>query len=213
MIISLLLSEPILFFAWLAAIVIAITIHEFSHAAMAYALGDPTAKNMGRLTLNPLAHMDIWGTLLLLFAGFGWGKPVPFNPYNLKSHRMGPALVAMAGPLSNIVMVIIFSLILRFIYPVLGLTESNYLFQFLFVLITLNAVLAIFNLIPVPPLDGSKLLFAFLPPSMENIKIFLTQYGFMILIGLIFIDNFTGLSIFGSIYQIILNVVYKLVLG
>lgn len=213
MIISLLLSEPILFFAWLAAIVIAITIHEFSHAAMAYALGDPTAKNMGRLTLNPLAHMDIWGTLLLLFAGFGWGKPVPFNPYNLKSHRMGSALVAMAGPLSNIVMVVIFSLVLRFLYPVLGLSESNYLFQFLFVLITLNAVLAIFNLIPVPPLDGSKLLFAFLPPSMENVKIFLTQYGFMILIGLIFIDNFTGLSIFGSIYQIILNVVYKLVLG
>ena len=169
MIISLLLSEPILFFAWLAAIVIAITIHEFSHAAMANALGDPTAKNMGRLSINPLVHMDVWGTLLLLFAGFGWGKPVPFNPYNLKSHRMGPALVAMAGPMANMIMVLIFGLILRFIYPVLGLTESNALFQFIFVLITLNAVLAIFNLIPVPPLDGANLLFAFLPPSLENV--------------------------------------------
>ncbi len=213
MIISLLLSEPILFFAWLAAIVIAITIHEFSHAAVANALGDPTAKNMGRLSINPLVHMDVWGTLLLLFARFGWGKPVPFNPYNLKSHRMGPALVAMAGPMANIIMVVIFGLILRFIYPVLGLTESNALFQFLFVLITLNAVLAIFNLIPVPPLDGSKLLFAFLPPSMENVKTYFTQYGFIIIIGLLFIDNFTGLAIFGTLYQVILDVVYKFVLG
>jgi Zn-dependent protease len=185
MLINLLFENPIMFLALAAALVIAISVHEFSHASMATYLGDPTAKLQGRLTLNPLTHLDPWGTLLLLFAGFGWGKPVPFNPYNLRTQKYGPALVSMAGPFSNLVMVLFFSLVLKYIYPLFGLGLDSALFQFLYWLILINAILMTFNLIPIPPLDGSKLLFALLPPSAENIKIFLERYGFLILIGLI----------------------------
>ena len=130
--INLLAQDPMLFFAAAAAIIIALTVHEFAHAAMAYSLGDPTAKEEGRLTLNPLAHLDLWGTILLFLAGFGWGKPVPFNPYNLKNQKWGPAYVSLAGPGSNLGMVIIFSLVLKFIYPAIGLGPENALFQFLY---------------------------------------------------------------------------------
>ena len=182
MIILSLFQNPVFFFIWAVAIIIAISVHEFSHAACAYALGDPTAKYEGRLTLNPLAHLDLWGTLLLLFVGIGWGKPVPFNPYNLKNQRYGPALVALAGPGSNLVLIIIFGLILKFIYPWLGLGTENALYIFLSVLIFINISLMIFNLVPVPPLDGSKLLLAVLPSRLDNVKIFLERYGFLILI-------------------------------
>jgi len=188
--IELLFQQPILFFVAAAAIIIAITVHEFSHAAAAYYLGDPTAKNEGRLTLNPLAHLDLWGTLLLFFAGFGWGKPVPFNPYNLRSPRYAPAFISLAGPLANLLMVVLFALLLKFIYPVLGLGEENALFQFLYFLIVINALLMVFNLLPVPPLDGSKLLFAVLPPSLTRVKLFLEQYGFFILVALVFFGGF-----------------------
>lgn len=174
-----------MFFAWACALVIAITVHEFSHALAADSLGDPTAKLQGRLTLNPLAHLDLFGTLLLLFAGFGWGKPVPFNPYNLRNRKFGPALISLAGPASNLVLVIVFSLILKFLYPLTGLGSDNALFYFFYTLILINAILMAFNLIPIPPLDGSKLLFAILPDSMDNIKETLQRYGFMILIFLV----------------------------
>lgn len=176
-----------MFFAWVVAMVVAITIHEFSHALAGTLLGDSTAKLQGRLTLNPLAHLDLWGTLLLLFVGFGWGKPVPFNPYNLKRPKLGSAIIAVAGPFSNLVMVILFSLVLKYIYPLIGLGESNALFQFLYTLILINAILMAFNIIPVPPLDGSKVLFMVLPASMERVRIFLEKYGFFILIGLLLI--------------------------
>ncbi len=174
-----------MFFAWAVSMVFAITIHEFSHALAGTLLGDPTAKNQGRLTLNPLSHLDIWGTLLMLFVGFGWGKPVPFNPYNLKNQRIGPAIVALAGPFSNLVMVFVFALLLKFAYPLTGLGEGNALYDFLYTFILINALLLSFNVIPVPPLDGSRLLFALLPPSAENIKMFLDKYGFFVLIGLL----------------------------
>ena len=203
MIITLLFQQPVLFFAWVAAIIIAITVHEFSHAACAYALGDPTAKYQGRLTLNPLSHLDPWGTLLLLFVGIGWGKPIPFNPYNLKNQRYGSALVALAGPGSNLGLVVIFSLILRFIYPLTGLGTENALYTFLSLLVLLNAMLMIFNLIPIPPLDGSKLLMAILPPSLDNVKIFLQRYGFFILILLIFLGRNLLMGLFGLVIYVI----------
>lgn len=168
---------------------IAISIHEFAHAFAANYLGDSTAKLQGRLTLNPLSHLDLWGTLLLLFVGFGWGKPVPFNPYNLKNQKFGPAIISIAGPVSNLILVIVFSLVLKYIYPLLGLGYENALFYFLYTLIMINAVLMVFNLLPIPPLDGSKLLFAILPESMDNVKIFLERYGFIILIALIFFSG------------------------
>ena len=108
MILGLLFSQPVLFIAWIAAILVALSVHEFSHALAGTVLGDNTAKNMGRLTLNPLAHLDMIGTLMLLIVGFGWGKPVPFNPFNLKYPKWGPAIVALAGPFANLICVVIF---------------------------------------------------------------------------------------------------------
>lgn len=209
MILSLLFQNPIMFFAWAVALVIAISVHEFSHAGMAYLLGDPTAKYQGRLTLNPLAHLDLWGTLLLLVVGFGWGKPVPFNPYNLRDQKFGPALVSIAGPLSNFVMVLFFGLFLKYLYPLLGLGEGNALFYFLYTLILINAILMVFNLIPIPPLDGSKLLFAFLPPSAEEVKIFLERWGFLILIGLIM---FAG-NLFSGLFHFVISLIDRFIVG
>jgi len=197
--IELLFQQPILFLVSAVAIIIAITVHEFSHAAAAYYLGDSTAKDEGRLTLNPLAHLDLWGTLLLFLAGFGWGKPVPFNPYNLSNPKYGAAFISVAGPASNLVMVIVFSLVLKFIYPLLGLGAGNGLFQFLYFLIIINAILMVFNLLPIPPLDGSKLLFAILPPSMSNVQVFLERYGLFVLIGLIFFGGFFFRALYGLI--------------
>lgn len=207
MIISLLFENPIMFFAWAAALVIAITVHEFSHALAATSLGDPTAKLQGRLTLNPIAHLDLWGTLLLLFAGFGWGKPVPFNPYNLKNNKTAPALISLAGPASNFVMVVVFSLVLKFIYPLLGLGSENALFYFLYTLVIINVILMAFNLIPIPPLDGSKLLFAVLPDSMNNVREVLERYGFILLITLVLF----GGGILSNLFYLIINLVDKFI--
>ncbi|MEW6407308.1 MAG: site-2 protease family protein [Patescibacteria group bacterium] len=207
MLILQLFENPILFLAWAFALVVAISVHEFSHALAATLLGDPTAKYEGRLTLNPLKHLDPWGTLLLFFAGFGWGRPVPFNPYNLRNQRWGSALVSIAGPGSNLVMILVFGLILKYLYPLFGLGEQNMLFQFLYTLILLNAILMTFNLIPIPPLDGSKLLFAILPASMTDVKIFLERYGFLILIGLIF---FAG-GIFSRLFYFVISVIDRFI--
>jgi len=207
MIISLLFENPIMFFAWAVAIVIAITVHEFAHALAGTLLGDSTAKLQGRLTLNPISHLDLWGTLLLLVVGFGWGKPVPFNPYNLKNPKVGAAIIAMAGPFSNLVMIVVFGLLLKFIYPLTGLGEANALFQFLYTLVLINAILMAFNIIPIPPLDGSKVLFAILPASAENIKIFLEKYGFFFLIALLIL----GGSLLSSFFFWIINIIDGLI--
>lgn len=207
MIISLLFENPIMFFAWAVSLIVAITVHEFSHALAATSLGDPTAKLQGRLTLNPLSHLDPWGTLLLLFAGFGWGKPVPFNPYNLKEHKIGPAIISLAGPFSNFVLVVAFGLVLKFIYPLLGLGHENALFYFLYTLIIINVILMAFNLIPIPPLDGSKLLYAILPDSMDHVKETLERYGFIILVALIFL----GSSILGRFINYIVRITENII--
>lgn len=207
MIISLLFQNPILFLSWAVSLIIAITVHEFSHALAATLLGDQTAKYEGRLTLNPLRHLDPWGTVLLFIAGFGWGKPVPFNPYNLRIRRFGPAIVSMAGPISNLLMIFVFGLAIKYLYPLLGLGLENALFQFLHTLVLLNAVLMAFNLIPIPPLDGSKLLFAIMPPFMEEAKIFLERYGFLILIALIF---FAG-GLFSSLFNFVVSLIDRFI--
>lgn len=161
-------------------LVVAITIHEFSHALVADKLGDPTARSQNRLTLNPLAHLDPLGTIALLVMGFGWGKPVPFDPYNLRSPRRDSALISLAGPTSNILLAIVLSLILHFL-PLIPLVTT--LFSFL---IALNVMLAIFNLVPVYPLDGEKILSGLLPAStaVEYSRV-MRQWGTIILIFLI----------------------------
>lgn len=196
-------SNPLAFVAMIMALIYAITIHEFAHAWAASWQGDPTARYQGRLSLNPLVHLDLLGSIMLLLAGFGWGKPVPVNPYNLRWQRWGEAVVSLAGPISNFVSVIIFILIFKLASPYL--LATNLLAIFLISLILTNLILGIFNLIPLPPLDGSKVLFALLPARLEHLKQQLTVNGPWILLALILIDNFSGINIFGGIFRFFIN--------
>jgi Zn-dependent protease len=202
--IQLLSENPLYFVAWVAAILIALTFHEFSHALAAHLLGDQTAKRAGRLSLNPFVHLDMIGFLALVLIGFGWGKPVPYNPYNLRFPRWGSALVAAAGPVSNILMVVVFGTILKFVYPLLP--SGNLLVEFLVLLVELNLILCIFNLIPVPPLDGSKfLLSALAAPEHYKARFFLETRGPLLLLGFIILDNLSGLNLLSTIFSIAIN--------
>lgn len=210
MILSLLFSKPDIFLAWILAIIFGITIHEFSHAFAATLQGDRTPKYNGRLTLNPLAHLDFLGFIVLMIAGFGWGKPVGFNPNNLKYKKYGPSLISLAGPFSNFIAVVIFGFALKIILGNELLGVENMLVIFLAALIQINLVLGLFNLIPIPPLDGSHLLFAVLKPSADNFKQTLERYGPMILLGLIILDNYLGFSVFSSLFGGISDFVFNL---
>ncbi|HOD01578.1 MAG TPA: site-2 protease family protein [bacterium] len=184
MMLQLLLQEPIVFFLLAGALIVSISIHEFSHAFVANALGDSTAKKGGRLTLNPKAHLDPIGMLFLLLLGFGWGKPVPFDPNNLKNPRRDSALVSLAGPASNLILAVIISLILK-------LAKADNIFGlFLYMTAFYNLILGFFNLIPLGPLDGNKIVFGFLPGRLAIQWMEFQKYGTYILLFLI-IFNFT----------------------
>ena len=164
------------------ALLIAAPFHEFAHGYAADRLGDPTPRRAGRLTLNPLAHLDPLGTILLVLTGFGWAKPVPIDPGNFPDWRRGLITVAAAGPIANVVLAILFGLPFK-----LGLVAvGSPLARPLFVIVFINAVLAVFNLIPVPPLDGSKIMIGLLPGQLGIAYARLQAYGVMILIGLIY---------------------------
>ena len=180
-------DEPLNFVIWICAILIAISIHEFAHAWAAYYLGDHTAERQGRLTLNPLVHLDFMGTLFLILVGFGWGKPVPYNPHNLKNQKYGEAIVSAAGPLSNLLLAIVSSVILRLMLSYSSLDVNNLGLQFLALVAYINIILMVFNLIPLPPLDGSKILFTFLPRSMDNLRALLEQNNIFLVIFLLFL--------------------------
>jgi Zn-dependent protease len=205
MLISLLFQNPGVFFGWILALVVSISFHEFSHAFTANALGDKTPKYEGRLTLNPLAHLDPLGTILLILIGFGWGKPVPFNPYNLKFHRFGPALVSLAGPISNFILIVFFIVVLK-VLALFGFA-GDAVIQLFSIIILLNMVLMLFNLIPLAPLDGSKIFYSFLPRSLSWVAERMEQYGPYILLALILLDNFTGIGIFSHVYNFGLSVI------
>ncbi len=177
----------------IAVVLFSIIIHEVSHGYMALALGDKTAKLAGRLTLNPVKHIDPFGTIILPLLMsiatkgnfvFGWAKPVPYNPYNLSNQKWGDALVAMAGPLSNICVAIVFSVFLH-LAPNLGIQNEGF-DKITGFIVMINMILAIFNLVPIPPLDGSKILFSILPYKYSHIKNILEKYGFVILLFFIF---------------------------
>jgi len=192
----------------LIVLIFSVMIHEIAHGSVAYSLGDLTAKNEGRLTLNPLKHIDIFGSILLpllllissIISGgggiiFGWAKPVPINSYNFKDQKWGTLKVAIAGPATNFAIAIIFGLIIRFLnLPV----QSNF-FQFISIIVIYNFSLGIFNLFPIPPLDGSHILFSILQIRSQKVAMFLQQYGLLILIfilfsgGFYFLNNIIGL--------------------
>lgn len=187
MLIELLFINPILYLMVAISILFGFTIHEYSHAQMAYSLGDPTAKSQGRLTLNPFAHFDPIFTTFIFIIGVGMGKPVPFNPYNLRNQKWGPSLVALAGPASNLLMALMVGFSLRFLeFSNIGLVS------FLSIFTWINLVLGIFNLIPIPPLDGSHIFLASLSPSFERIKISLLTGGPLFLFLAIFFMWFIG---------------------
>lgn len=185
--------SPVILIFQLVVLVFSVIIHEISHGFVAYRLGDSTAKDMKRLTLNPIKHIDPVGSVILpliLFllnspVLFGWAKPVPFNPLNLKNPKKDSGLIALAGPLSNLAIAAIFAIILNLISPFYWANETS-LPLFLDIIILVNLILAVFNLVPLPPLDGSKILFSILPRGTEKFQIFLEQYGMFLLILFIF---------------------------
>ncbi|MEK7637027.1 MAG: site-2 protease family protein [Patescibacteria group bacterium] len=179
---STLFSNPPAFIVGFIALAVSIGVHEFSHVLSAYLQGDQTGKALGRLTLNPLRHLDPWGTIAIVVAGIGWGRPAPYNPYNLRSRRWGPLLVAIAGPISNLIIATAAGYFL--LYAGAGLPKGNLLLLFLQTLVMLNAALAVFNLIPISPLDGSHILEAWLGPENPLVRT-LRQYGMFLLLFLL----------------------------
>lgn len=207
-----LMDQPMLLLAWVIAIFIVLSIHEFAHAWAGTLLGDNTAKLSGRLTLNPLSHVSWLGFVMLLLVGFGWGKPVPFNPYNLKYKRFGPAIVAVAGPLSNLILAIICGIALKFIALNGVVPPENLLIQFLNLMVVLNIILMIFNLLPVPPLDGSKILFSFFSGvKYAPMRQVLENQGPFILMLIIIFDNFFNVNILSGLFHWVIDFVYKLI--
>jgi len=191
-------------------LIFSIVIHEVSHGATANYLGDPTAKYSGRLTLNPINHLDPIGSILVpLFLIlmrspilFGWAKPVPINPYNFRDQKYGSAKVALAGPGSNLTVALVFGLALRFFPEIAEISGLYLMFSYI---VYINILLAIFNLLPLPPLDGSHILFTFLPPGFENLKIFLSQFGIFILFFILFF--------FSRWLFLIINWIFGLIVG
>lgn len=198
-----------------AILIFSVVIHEVSHGLAAGALGDQTAKYEGRITLNPVKHLDPVGSFLVPFLSyyfggflFGWAKPVPYNPYNLRNQKWGPATVSVAGPASNLFVALFFGLQLRLI-NFYNLDSSFYFSGFAGIagyVILLNLVLAVFNLVPIPPLDGSKVLFALLPYRHREIQIFMEQYGLFLLLFFIFFLSQAIFPVVSFLFSIITGI-------
>lgn len=182
--------DPITAILIVLIVIFSVVVHEVAHGYAALWLGDTTAHYAGRLTLNPIKHMDFLGSflvpLLLSFSGviFGWAKPVPYNPYNLRNRRWGELLVAIAGPVSNIILALIFGIFIRLISP--DLAQMTSLVFVAAMIVQVNLVLAIFNLIPVPPLDGSKILFSIMPDQYGKVRFALERFGFIFILFFVF---------------------------
>lgn len=191
-----------------------IVLHEMSHGFVAYLLGDRTAKNAGRLTLNPIKHIDIFGLIAMIVFGFGWAKPVPVNPYFFKNRKAGMALTAFAGPASNLLLALlglfVYKLFMFIPMPIGIMGEVLYGFaQFIVIFVSLNVGLAIFNLIPIPPLDGSKILNSFLPERIYFKIMQYEQYGFIVLYILLNVPFFDRFITF--LRNVVLDVLFLIV--
>jgi len=197
MFLQFLLSSPMFAFAWVLAILLSLTVHEFSHALVGRVRGDKTAEREGRLTLNPLSHIDPFGFIAMLLFGFGWAKPVPFNPYNLKNPKWDAVAIALAGPASNLIIAAIAAIAIRVLVGTQVITELNLLIIFLFLVLLLNLFLMFFNIIPVHPLDGSKLFFAlFDAPKYARARAWLLQWGPNVLFALVMISIISNFDVF-----------------
>ena len=196
--ISTLFQNPIVFFIYIVALLVAISVHEFSHAFTAEKLGDPTPRLQKRITLNPLAHIDLYGLLFLFFVGFGWGKPVVFDPFNLKNPRRDAAIISLAGPLSNFILAIVLAITLR-LFILIDFPFLQTIGLILFIpLIQLNIILGVFNLLPIHPLDGFKVVGGMLSPEKAHEWYQLERYGYLFLIFLIipFFGNHSMIDVF-----------------
>lgn len=195
----------------IAVFVYSVVIHEVSHGAVAHAMGDDTAKNLGRLTLNPFKHLDIFGSVLLpLFLViirspfvFGYAKPVPYNPLNLRDRKYGPAKVAFAGPAANLALAVLFGIMLRFLPAGLEVSALPKLLAFI---VQINLLLAILNLMPIPPLDGHWLLLTFLPNKFAALKLFILRYNLIIFLIFLFF-------IFPLIYNYLIYPLFRVIIG
>lgn len=194
----------------LPAILFGFSIHEFSHAYVATKLGDPTPGKQGRLTLNPLVHIDPFGFLLIIIAHFGWAKPVQINPLNFKHPRRDEVFVSIAGPLSNLISAVFFAVVVKLMfvfYHDLFTIEAygSAIKEMLGYFIWINLILAVFNILPIPPLDGSHILFAVLPDRFQGFREWFSRFGFLILLGLIFSETFTHIDLLpiGNIASVI----------
>ena len=204
----LILAPPILF---------SLAFHEYSHGWVANKLGDPTAKRAGRLTLNPISHLDPIGTLMLFIVHFGWAKPVPVNPVNLNDPKRDMLWVSLAGPGSNMLLALAFGLVIRALGAPGFRSLNGGVFYFIQLMVVygviINLALAAFNLIPIPPLDGSKILHALLPYQYEEQYSRFEQYGPMLLIGLVLLGMFSHISIFGAFLRLFISFFSQLFAG
>ncbi len=214
------LPNPAQLISYIIIMLIALPVHEFSHAFVADRFGDTTPRANGRLTLNPLAHLDPIGSLLMIIAGFGWAKPVPINPYVLQRRsRAAPMLVSLAGPMSNLLMAIIGSVFFRLgVVSVIGIgfpsgrilpTPATFLFLF----VGINLLLMLFNLIPLFPLDGEKVLSYFLPPAGERFMDNIRPYAPMILLAVVFLLPLVGINVIGLVIQPAYFALARLLIG
>ena len=200
----------------LPALLFCLSVHEFAHAYTAYKLGDRTQKAMGRLTLNPFSHIDIAGFICIALFGFGWGKPVMIDDRNLKNKAAGNALTAFAGPCSNIIMAILFTIILKIllitgvILPTINSVVGSIILNMLILTIQFNVVFAIFNLIPIPPFDGSRILYFFLPAKGREYMYKIEQYSFIIV--LVILVTGIGSKLVSPIVNFVLGLLSKFIM-
>jgi Zn-dependent protease len=212
-------GNPLSFVASILALIVAITIHEFAHAYAADRLGDPTPRLQGRLTLNPLAHLDLVGTLMLIFVRFGWGKPVQFDPFNLRHPKRDSAIISLAGPFSNFVLAIIGAVLLQLLFNArLAILATSAAGGFMYIAIALlesiivyNVALGVFNLVPIHPLDGFKIVEGILPDKYAQQWHELEGYGMIFLIFLVF-PIFGGVSPISRVISPIIEFILSLLL-